>query len=206
MSTVSDMNFGTSIPSISEEPMFRLSVAQYHEMIEHGILTTDDPVELLEGYLVTKMPKKRRHSLVTQRSRIAIEKLLPPGWFLDVQEPVTLQDSEPEPDISVIRGNREQFRDQHPTGSDVGMLVETADTSLRRDRGWKKKVYARAEIPVYWIINLVDEQVEFYSKPGEVGGHWDYQDITVFRVGQEVPLVLDGLEVDRIPVKELLGS
>lgn len=206
MSTVSDMNIGTSVPSISEEPMFRLSVAQYHGMIEHGILTTDDPVELLEGYLVTKMPKKRRHSLVTQRSRIVIEKSLPPGWFWDVQEPVTLQDSEPEPDISVIRGYREQFRDQHPSGTDVGMLVETADASLRRDRGWKKKVYAGAEIPIYWIINLQDEQVEVYSKPAAVGAQWDYQETAVVRVGGEISLVLDGQEVARIPIKELLGA
>lgn len=185
--------------------MFRLSVPQYHEMIEHGILTTEDPVELLEGYLVTKMSKIPRHNLVTQRTRVTIERALPAGWFLNVQEPITLEDSEPEPDISVIRGDRERFREHHPKARDIGMLIETADTSLRRDRGSKKRIYAAAQVPIYWIINLLDDKIEAYSHPASVDSRWDYTEPAEFGMDDVVPIVLDGKEVGRISVKELLA-
>lgn len=205
VSTVSDMNVAAILPAIPEEPMFRLSVAQYHEMIEHGILTTDDRVELLDGYLVTKMSKKPRHSQVTQQSGDIIGQALPNGWFVNIQEPITLLESEPEPDISVIRGNRKQFRDQHPAAKDIGMLIETADTSLQRDRGSKKRIYAAAQIAIYWIINLIDDKIEVYSRPTVEDKRWDYRDSAEYRLEDSVPFVLDGMEVARVSVTELLS-
>ena len=81
--------------------IWRLSVEQYHEMIRGGILTSDDPVELLEGWLIYKMPKSPRHSVTTQLTRRALEAVAPAGWYVDTQEPVTLGDSEPELDVMV---------------------------------------------------------------------------------------------------------
>jgi Uma2 family endonuclease len=188
----------------TEEPIYQLSVAQYHDMIQHGILTEDDPVELLDGYLVRKMPKRRPHSYATQVSRDVLAAALPAGWFVDAQEPITTEESEPEPDISVIRGERRQFRKRHPRPKDVGLLIEIADATLRRDRGLKKRIYAGALIAAYWIVNLPDQQVEVYTDPSGPSPKPDYGHRSDYGLGDEIPLVLGGKEVARIQVRELI--
>lgn len=99
---------------IPDAPIWRLTVDQYHHMIQTGILTSDDPVELLEGWLVTKIPKTRRHSLVTQLTREALANAVPDGWFVDAQEPITTADSKPEPDVMIVRGKRRDYVEGHP--------------------------------------------------------------------------------------------
>src|SRR5438105_7391720 len=104
------MSIGTtgSVPQLSGSPavlrdfIWRLSVSQYHNMVQTGVLTEDDPVELLEGWLVQKMPTKPLHRLTTEAIREALEGLLPVGWHVNVQEPITTETSEPEPDVSVV--------------------------------------------------------------------------------------------------------
>src|SRR5262249_39249953 len=132
--------FPTELPHF----LFRLSVAQYHRMIDDGILTEDDPVELIEGCLVTKMPKKPLHSVVTHALRETLKSLVPPGWFVGSQEPVTTDSSEPEPDVAVVRGRVHDYREQHPGPADLALVAEVADTTLRSARGFKKRAYARA--------------------------------------------------------------
>src|SRR5437660_1033177 len=99
---------------VPDAPIWRLSVEQYHRMIETGILTEDDPVELLDGWLVQKARKKPPHSQATRLTRTALARLIPPGWFVDSQEPITTASSEPEPDVLVIRGDLSQYRERHP--------------------------------------------------------------------------------------------
>src|SRR5947209_7884549 len=94
--------------------LWQLSVGQYHQMIQTGILTDDDPVELLEGWLVTKMPKNPPHRLTTQLTREALAPLLPAGYYVDDQEPMTTDESEPEPDVMIVRGTRRNYRDRYP--------------------------------------------------------------------------------------------
>src|SRR5438105_15908107 len=108
-------------PGPSPEPVFRLTVQQYHAMIDAGVLTDDDPVELLEGILVFKMPKKPAHRLVVRKLVKAIEKLLPEGYFVLSQEPITLSSGEPEPDAAVVRGSDEDYAMKHPGPADVTM-------------------------------------------------------------------------------------
>ncbi len=134
-------------------------------MIRAGILTDDDPVELLDGWLVSKMPKNPPHCVVTRLIRQALERLVPAAWYVDTQEPLTTADSEPEPDVVVVRGETRQYLDRHPGPEDVGLVVEVADTTLQRDRTSKKRLYARAGIPVYWIVNLPESRCEVYSEP-----------------------------------------
>ena len=83
-----------------------------------------------------------------------LPRVLPAGWFLNVQDPITTPESLPEPDAAVIRGSRRDYRERRPMAADVGLIIEVADTSLAQDRGTKKRVYARVGIPVYWIVNL----------------------------------------------------
>jgi Uma2 family endonuclease len=123
---------------------------------------------------------------------------------VDSQEPVTTVDSEPEPDVAVIRGLREKYVDRHPGPEDIGLLVEVADTSLERDRGWKKRIYAAAEIPVYWIVNLVERHVEVFTGPSGPGDRPDFGACEIFLPGDRISVVLDGNEVGRIAVDDLL--
>src|SRR5437870_3306712 len=151
--------------AIPDVPIYRLTLAQYHAMARAGILDEDAPVELLEGWLVQKMTKHRPHVLATELVRRALERLIPPGWYVAHQDPITAVDSEPEPDLAIIRGNVLDYPVQHPGPEDVALVVEVADSSLRTDRGPKKRVYARADIQVYWIVNLKKRQIEVYTEP-----------------------------------------
>lgn len=189
---------------VPDEPVWRLSVEQYHEMLRAGILQDGDPVELLEGILVAKMTKYPPHTMANELTREALERILPQNWFVNVQQPITTLDSEPEPDISVIRGRRRDYPNRHPGPQDVGLVVEVADTTLRRDRGRKKRLYARASLPVYWIVNLVDRQVEVYTDPTGPADEPDYRQRRDYRPDEQVPVVVAGAEVGRLTVNDLL--
>src|SRR4051812_3928187 len=106
-------------PAQPEEPVFRLTVEQYHSMIDAGVLDEDDPVELVEGILLQKTPKKPKHRLSLRKLSKALDPILPPGFFVLLQEPITLGDGEPEPDATVVRGEDDDYADRHPGPADV---------------------------------------------------------------------------------------
>jgi len=182
----------------------RFSVDAYHRLIETGILREGEPVELLEGWIVTKMGRNPPHDLAVSLAEYEIDRRLPAAWFRRVQSAVTTAGSEPEPDIAVVRGPRRRYAKQHPTPQDTALGVEVADTSLAHDRGFKASVYAKASIPVYWIINIPESHVEVYTDPTGPGPSPCYRQRQDFRLGTDIPLVLDGQEVGRIPVQDLL--
>lgn len=186
-------------------PIWRLSVPQYHSMIDAGILTEDDPVELLEGWLVTKMPKNPPHRLSTQLTREALAYLLPVGWYVDAQEPMTLSDSEPEPDVMVVRGQRRDYAERHPGPGDLALVVEVADATLQRDRTIKKQLYSRAGIPTYWLIDLINRQLDVYTEPFVAGEQADYRRIEHYqRLEDRVPVWIAGQEVGHLTLRDLL--
>jgi Uma2 family endonuclease len=184
--------------------VWRLSVDQYHEMIRTGILTDDDPVELLNGWLIPKMPKNPPHRACTRLTRSALEGIIPAGWYVGEQEPITTADSEPEPDVMVVRGNTRQYLDRHPGSDDLALVVEVADTTLERDRTLKKQLYAAARIPIYWIVNLPQRQVEVYSEPSGPTDRPDYGQRQDYLEGDEVPLDVAGHAAGVIAVNEML--
>ncbi|MGH9843893.1 MAG: Uma2 family endonuclease [Blastocatellia bacterium] len=191
-------------PAVPSEPIWRLSVRQYHWMTRAGMFTDDDPVELLEGWLVSKMPKNPPHRTITKRIYDSIARLLPVGWYVDSQEPITTRDSEPEPDVTIVRGDSEQYFDRHPGPEDLALVVEVADTTVHRDRTLKKRIYARAGISCYWIINLPEKQIEVYTSPSGSGSQPDYQQRQDYFPTDDLPLVLDGQEIGRLAVRSLL--
>ncbi len=190
-------------PAVPHDPIWRLSVQQYHEMIRAGILTDDDQVELLEGWLIYKMPKKPQHRIATRLTQKALEAIVPAGWYVDAQEPITLADSEPEPDVMIVRGETQDYFDRHPGAQDIALLVEVADSTLERDRGTKKRMYARAGILVYWIVNLVENTCEVYSK--QLVADADYQQIDVYDLSSALPVLLEGREIGTVQVQDLLS-
>ncbi|MDX1944417.1 MAG: Uma2 family endonuclease [Pirellulaceae bacterium] len=196
----------TLLPAaMPDEPCCGLSVGAYHAMLEAGILASGDPVELLEGWLVPKMTKGPKHEYVRRALRRLLERLITASYFVDEQGALTTADSEPEPDLLVVRGSLESFADRHPGAEDVALVVEIADSSLQRDRTRKKRIYARAGLRVYWVVNVAAEEVEVYSRPNGESRSPAYQDRATFGIGAEVPVVIDGTEVGRIAVAALFG-
>jgi Uma2 family endonuclease len=189
-----------------EAPLYRVTVEQYHKMLRGGIIKSGDPVELIEGVLVQKVSKNPPHRFATQSLIESLYALLPDGWFVDKEEPVTTSDSEPEPDIGIYRGDRRSFaqQDRHPGPEDAAILMEVAHTTLSFDSGTKKRVYARAAIPEYWIVNLVDRRVEVYTEPTGPCDAPTYNARRDFAAGDKVPVRLDGQEVGRVAVNDLL--
>ncbi len=115
-------------------------------------------------------------------------------------------DSEPEPDLAVVRGNLDQYEHSHPGPQDVALVIEVADVSLHRDRSIKKRVYARAGIPVYWIVNLQERRIEVYTAPSGPTENPDYRQRNDFTAGMGLPLVIEGRESGHIPVAALLPA
>jgi Uma2 family endonuclease len=150
------------------------------------------------------MPKNPSHRLVTGLTRTAFERFLPAGWYADSQEPVTIGESEPEPDVVLVRGDRRDYLDRHPGPQDLGLLVEVADTTLQQDRGTKKRLYAGASVLCYWVVNLPENQIEVYTDPTGPVQQPDYRRRQDFKRGDDVPVSLAGQEVGRISVQTLL--
>jgi Uma2 family endonuclease len=142
---------------------------EYGRLIELGVLHEDDPIELIGGRMIVAEPQNTPHAVAIELAAETLRAALGPGWRVRVQLPIGIgDDSEPQPDIVVVRGApRDSLRD-HPATADL--VVEVADSSVRLDRGPKARVYAQAEIPDYWIVNLVDRAVEIYREPGGVSG------------------------------------
>jgi Uma2 family endonuclease len=186
--------------------LYRLSVEQYHDMLRKGILKDGAPIELVEGVLVQKMTKRPRHCFANQTLRDLLGSMVGPGYFVSVQDPVTSEDSEPEPDVWVARGTRREYleQDRHPGPQETPLVVEVADSSLEFDETNKLRANARARLPVYWIVNLIDRRIQVYTNPTGPADEPTYGHRQDFGPADEVAVVLDGREVGRIPVRDLL--
>ncbi len=186
--------------------LYRLSVEQYHAMADAGILNRSDRVELLEGLLVAKMTKHSPRIVATDLTQTVLMRTLPAGWFASMQNPITIveSNSEPEPDAKVVRGEPRDYLNRRVTPADVALVVEVADSSLHRDQVTKKAVYARAAIPIYWLLNIPAYRLEAYADPTGPDPSPDYRRRVDHGPDDHVPLILDGQEVARIAVRDLL--
>jgi Uma2 family endonuclease len=149
---------------------YRLSAADYHQMIEAGILDERTRVELIEGEMVVMSPIGAKHSgLVNQLATIFYEQLRGRA-LLSVQNAVRLDDyTEPQPDLALLKPRSDYYKRSLPTPGDIHLLVEVADSSLEYDQDVKMSLYARAGVREVWIVNLVDIWVEVYRDPSPVG-------------------------------------
>ena len=182
----------------------RFTVDEYHRLIGGGYLTENDNMELIEGYLVMKMPRNPPHDGSVQKANRRLTRAVPPGWEVRVQSAVTLSSSEPEPDIAVVREDVADYTTHHPTPADIGLLVEVSDSTLDGDRIDKVRIYGRDNVPYYWIINLIDRQVEVHSDPTGPVAAPGYATRQVYGLADAVPLMLDGATIGTIPVRDWL--
>ena len=188
------------------ESLWRITVSQYHEMIRAGILTADDPVELIEGWLFRKMPKNPPHTVASRRLLRCLMPLLPENLELISQDPITLErfDSEPEPDFAIVSSVSSNSVDSHPTAKDTQLVIEVSHTTLGNDLTDKKALYSKAGFPVYWVVNLVDSQIEVFTQPSRSAKVPTYRTHQVFRVPQKVPVVLNGKRAGFVLVADVL--
>ncbi len=208
MTTIST-TFPASIPRSSAplpSSLYRLSIDKYEEMVRSGVFTKRDRLALIDGFLVAKMTKKPPHTVSAELCRVRLDRMLPPGWHLRIERPIRIPSraSLPEPDLVVARGEIRDFGTRDPEPPDVALVVEVADSSLDDDRNLMARVYGGGGIDFYWIVNRIEGQVEVYSGPSGPSEPLGYRHCEVYRPGQEIPLVIAGSEVGRIPVAELL--
>ena len=122
-----------------------------------------------------------------------------------MQSALTTSDSEPEPDLLIAVASEDGYMSRHPCPEDTPLVIEVALTTLQEDREWKGRIYARAKIPCYWIVNLNDRQIEEYNSP-KVGRSPRFQKLRVFKPGQTISAVLSESEIIKLQVKELFRA
>jgi Uma2 family endonuclease len=184
---------------------YRLTVEKFLRMIDLGFFPDKPEVELVGGLLVERMTRHRPHSFSVGKLDDLFHDILPKIWHVQAENPVVLDTiSRPEPDIAVIRGNRDDYRDRDPVAADVGLIVEASESTYRKDRNAMWRLYAAAEIPTYWIVNLAARRVEVYSDPVGKGKTAEYRICRIYAEDQAIPVELEGVENRSIRVRDVL--
>lgn len=152
-------------------------------MASAGILGEDDQVELLSGQLIKMSPSGSRHAACVEKMSEQLKRLLQGQAMVRAQNPIVLGTySEPEPDIAVVRRKDNYYADRHPIPEEIFLLIEVSDTSLEKDRQVKSTIYATAQIPAYWIVNLDKQEIEVYRQAVE----GEYQFSHIYTINDEV--------------------
>jgi Uma2 family endonuclease len=137
---------------------------EYERLVALGVFGPEERLQLLEGEIVRMTPQGSAHATAVSLTEEKLRGLFGAGFVIRVQMPLALDpDSEPEPDIAVVVGSPRDYRECHP--STALLVVEVSDTTLLLDQDHKARIYARAGIPEYWIVNLVESCLEVYSNP-----------------------------------------
>lgn len=168
------MNAILEVPSIRER-VSRLTVEEYHRLPERN--ANGRPTELIRGIVIEKMPKSPLHCTIASRLFEWILPVLPPGFCARKEGPLTLHDSEPEPDVSVLSGCLDDYLPAHPPTA--LLAVEVSVTTYAEDQ-LKSFIYAEAEVAEYWIVLPKSQTVEVHRRP-ERGR---YCEMRVFRSGE----------------------
>jgi Uma2 family endonuclease len=192
-------------PLLSAAGFKKFTPSQYHKLIDTGIIMEGEPVELLEGFLVEKGMRNPPHDGSVTRLTNRLPRKLPSGWVTRIQCAVTFGESEPEPDGAVVRGDDTSYDARLPDPSDFGIIIEVADSTLAFDRRDKGRIYARAGIPIYWIINVVDRQIEVYTDADATANPPAFLTRSDYKPGDQLPIILDGIQAAAIPVTDLLS-
>lgn len=176
------------------------TVDDYMRMLEAGILTEDDRVELIEGEIIAMSPIGDLHAGCVNRINALFNQLLGGRAIVSVQNPVRLDDhSEPQPDLALLKPRQDYYAQAKPRPDDVLLVVEVADSSVDYDRHVKMPLYARALIPVVWLIDLNAGAVEVYSQPAQGA----YQSLAT--VGRGDRLMIEAFPELAFSVVDILG-
>lgn len=200
MSAVESIPGRYVVPSI---PVRRFTVTEYARLIDDGFFAADEQFELLDGLITPKMSRNPPHDAVLNRIRRRLERSIRAGWMLRIQSALSIGESVPEPDIAIVRGDDADYASRHPNASDAPLIIEVANTSLTEDRTYKLQIYAKAGIGSYWVVNLIDQQIETFEKP-VVHDTPRYLQQATFRIADLMVLPEHLWTESRIPVSDLL--
>jgi Uma2 family endonuclease len=186
--------------------LYRMSMEKYEAMVQSGVFTKRDRLQLVEGLLVAIKTENPPHATSCELCSETLKRVLPPGWHVRSDRPLRIpaRTSVPEPDLVVVRGEIRDYLKRHPEPVDVAFVFEVADSSLEEDRTLMARIYGGGGVARYWIINLVDRQVEVYSQPSGTAEPLGYRHCEIFRPGELIPVVIDETEVGRIAAENLL--
>jgi Uma2 family endonuclease len=184
---------------VPDAELKRWKRVEYERLVEKGVLRPGDRIELIDGLMLIAEPQSSEHFTAVRLVALALARAFGEGWDIRTEGPIALdEDSEPEPDVAVVRGGPRDYADAHP--ADPVLVVEVALTSGRFDRGEKSGLYARARRPEYWILDLVERVLEVRRQPAPVPTApygWDYIAITVHDAADRVsPLAAPTARVD----------
>jgi Uma2 family endonuclease len=169
------------------------TVEEYHRMAEAGIFGADERVELLEGKIIWMIAKGTAHRSAVSRTDRLLQNRLKNVALICVQDPVKLNErSEPEPDIAVVKVEPLDYADHHPTPSEVYLIIEVADSSLKLDCETKAQAYSQAGIQDYWVLDVVNRQLHVFREPTPEG----YQvEVILAEDGTITPLEFADLQI-----------
>jgi Uma2 family endonuclease len=170
---------------------------EYERLVDLGVFAGDS-IELIGGQLIVAEPQGAYHASSINTADYALRAVMPPGWTVRTQAPVSLDDdSEPEPDLVVVPGRPADYRQAHPARP--ALAIEVAESSLDFDRRHKGSLYARAGIQDYWIVNLIDRVLEIYRDPQpstDTAYGWAYRSVEVLLpAATAVPLGIPGARI-----------
>jgi Uma2 family endonuclease len=181
---------------LNTEATFNLrlwTVEEYHRMAETGILDFSERVELLEGKIIWMSAKGTAHRSAVGRTDRLLQSLLSNRAYISIQDPITLNNrSEPEPDIAVVQIDPLDYADHHPTPSEVYLIIEVADSSLKFDCETKGKAYAQAGIFDYWVLDVLNRELYVFREPSKDG----YQSKIILREDKTIsPLQFPDIQI-----------
>ena len=167
----------------------RFTITEYHRLADLDFFTEDDRVELIKGEIIKMAAKGKAHSVCNTRLYRELFKLLEEKATIRGQEPIIINDSEPEPDLTIVKNTPDDYFLNHPTPSDIFLIIEVADSSLKYDQEIKLSLYAEAYISDYWIFNLVNYYLECYSDPyQDLQGKFGYRHKSIILPNESVKL------------------
>lgn len=168
----------------------RFTITEYHRLADLDFFTEDDRIELIKGEIIKMAAKGRPHSVCNTRLYKELFKLLEEKATIRGQEPIIItNNSEPEPDLVIVENRPDDYFLNHPTPSDIFLVIEVADSSLKYDQEVKLPLYAEAGISDYWIFNLVDYHLECYCQPyQDLQGKFGYRHKSIILSNESVKL------------------
>jgi Uma2 family endonuclease len=184
--------------------LYRLSAEQFEGMIEAGLISENDDLELLGGILY-KMVKKEDHNFTVGQTAESLRRILPDHFHVREEKPLRHgKRSLPEPDVVVVSGRSSDYRRQPPSTSEVSLIAEVCHHTRKADYEQKYRKYAAARVPVYWIVDLQLRRVEVFTRPTGRGAAALYAENTTFLEDSEVPVTILGRQIGQIAVAALL--
>jgi Uma2 family endonuclease len=192
-----------SAPATLPEPtLYRFSVRDYHQMGKAGVLEPDLNVELLNGHIYEMAPIGSQHAACVDRLNRLFMRAVADRAIVRVQNPIVLPpDSEPEPNVALLKPRDDDYASRHPRPEDVLLVIEVADASLSFDQEVKVPLYAQAGIPEVWVVALDEDRVHAYQMPTS----GSYREHTIYERGDEMTLPLKAARTV-LAVDDVLGT